>query len=137
MPLKKQEREPKSDTIARQQRQEQEPEEAGVRKVLLRQTEVDNVVLQRHEGGDSEVLQEVSQNLQMPPRKQPGPRTKTMHQGAHQGAQLRQDQEDRMALQRQREADRERERSQRQHDAVQRNIKRKELAKALRWQHGI
>ena len=135
MPLKKQEREPKSETIARQQRQEQEPEEAGVRKVLLRQTEVDNVVLQRHEGGDSEVLQEVSQNLQMPPPKQPGPKTKTIQQGS----QLRQDQADRIVivLQRQREADRERARIQRQHDADQRNIKRKELAKALRWQHGI
>ena len=131
MPPKKQDRE--SETITRQQRQEQEPELAGVRKVLLKQKEVDNVVLQRHEGGDSEVLQEVSQNLQMPPRKQPGPKTKTIHQGA----QLRQDQEDRMALQRQREADRERERSQRQYDAEQRNIKRKELAMALRWQHGI
>ena len=130
MPPKKQERELKSETRTTHQRQEPE---GGVRKVLLRQKEVENVVLQRHEGGDSEVLQEVSQNLQMPPRKQPGPKTKTIHQGA----QLSQDQEDRMALQRQREADRENERNQRQHDADQRNIKRKELAKALRWQHGI
>ena len=122
MPPRKQEGEPKSETITTQHRQEQESEE-----------EVDNEVLQRQEEADSEVLQEVSQNLQMPPPKQPGPKTKTIHQGA----QLSQDQEDRMALQRQREADREKERSQRQHDAVQRNIKRKELAMTLRWQHGI
>ena len=122
MPPRKQEREPKSETITTQHRQEQESEE-----------EVDNEVLQRQEEADSEVLQEVSQNLQMPPPKQPGPKTKTIQQES----QLRQDQADRMFLQRQREADRERERIQRPHDAEQRNIKRKELAKALRWQHGI
>ena len=133
MPPRKQEREPKSETITAQNRQEQESEEEGVRKVLLRQEEVNIEVLQRQEEADSEVLQEVSQNLQMPPPKQPGPKTKTIQQGS----QLRQDQADRMVLQRQREADRERERIQRQHDADQRNIKRKELAKALRWQHGI
>ena len=133
MPPRKQEREPKSETITAQNRQEQESEEEGVRKVLLRQEEVNIEVLQRQEEADSEVLQEVSQNLQMPPPKQPGPKTKTIQQGS----QLSQDQEDRMVLQRQREADRERERIQRQHDADQRNIKRKELAKALRWQHGI